>query len=51
MREDEKELILGILEFLKMEMKKQGLIFGVILNKVDPNESMLAICKKRVWKK
>lgn len=43
----ETELVItGYLTALKEHMRRKGLIFGIVVNKIDPDDSRLAVIKK-----
>lgn len=49
MDKETQEIISGCLEILKSTMQKSGLIFGIVINKVNPDDSRLAFVKKDTY--
>lgn len=49
MDKETQEVISGCLEILKSTMRESGLIFGIVVNKVDPDDSRLAFVKKDTY--
>lgn len=49
MDKETQEIISGCLELLKSTMKENGLIFGIVVNKVDPDDSRLAFVRKDTY--
>ena len=49
MDKETQEIISGCLEILKSTMLESGLIFGIVINKVDPDDSRLAFVKKDTY--
>ena len=50
MDKETQEIISGCLEILKSTMRESGLIFGIVINKVNPDDSRLAFVKKDTYK-
>ena len=50
MDKETQEIISGCLEILKSVMQESGLIFGIVVNKVDPDDSRLAFVKKDTYR-
>ena len=50
MDKETQEIISGCLEILKSTMRESGLIFGIVVNKVDPDDSRLAFVKKDTYR-
>lgn len=50
MDKETQEVISGCLEILKSTMLESGLIFGIVVNKVDPDDSRLAFVKKDTYR-
>lgn len=50
MDKETQEVISGCLEILKSTMRESGLIFGIVVNKVDPDDSRLAFVKKDTYR-
>lgn len=50
MDRETQEVISGCLEILKSTMRESGLIFGIVVNKVDPDDSRLAFVKKDTYR-
>ena len=50
MDKETQEIISGCLEILKITMRESGLIFGIVVNKVDPDDSKLAFVKKDTYR-
>ncbi len=50
MDKETQEIISGCLEILKGTMRESGLIFGIVVNKVDPDDSRLAFVKKDTYR-
>ena len=49
MDKETQEIISGCLEILKSTMRESGLIFGIVINKVNPDDSRLAFVKKDTY--
>ena len=49
MDKETQEIISGCLEILKSTMHKSGLIFGIVINKVNTDDSRLAFVKKDTY--
>ena len=49
MDKETQEVISGCLEILKSTMRESGLIFGIVVNKVDPDDSRLAFVRKDTY--
>ena len=49
MDKETQEIISGCLEILKSTMQESGLIFGIVINKVDPDDFRLAFVKKDTY--
>ena len=49
MDKETQEIISGCLEILKSTMRESGLVFGIVVNKVDPDDSRLAFVKKDTY--
>ena len=43
-------VITGYLTALKEYMRKNNLIFGIVVNKIDPDDSRLAVIKKDTYR-
>ena len=50
MDKETQEIISRCLEILKSTMQKSVLIFWIVINKVDPDDSRLAFVKKDTYK-
>lgn len=50
MDKEMREVISGLLEVLKSIMQENDLIFGIVVNKVDPDDSRLAFVKKDTYR-
>lgn len=50
MYKETQEIISGCLEILKSTMKESGLIFGIVVNKIDPDDSRLAFVRKDTYR-
>lgn len=49
MDKETQEIISGYLEIMKSTMKENGLIFGSVVNKIDPDDSRLAFVRKDTY--
>lgn len=50
MDKETQEIISGCLGILKSTMKENGLIFGIVVNKIDPDDSRLAFVRKDTYR-
>lgn len=50
MDKETQEIISGCLEILKSTMMESRLIFGIVVNKVDPDDSRLAFVRKDTYR-
>lgn len=51
MNKEQMQLIKGHFEILKQTMKKEGLVFAIIVNKEDADKSSLAIMDRKTLSK